>query len=194
MLRARVLQLSRADRSLPLVVSCLSWPQLGIMTEEWKGRNFVHKWVGSPVLLYKLHSVRASAAYQDARLQFVSCNRLPHDFNFATYLRRCIRQVHKRATPRTRSFPEGLSHFCIDPFSCVYPPLYPTLPGLRRPPSHTLGHLVSRLHVSTVGPLRTDLIYTPRASRIFRREARARRRSLVIVVFLSVSLRFRLGG
>ena len=98
MLRARVLQLSRADRSPSRVVVPLV-AQLGIMTEEWKGRNFVHKWVGSPVLLYKLHSVRASAAYQDARLQFVSCNRLPHDFNFATYLRRCIRQVHKRATP-----------------------------------------------------------------------------------------------
>ena len=43
------------------------------------------------ILMYKQHMVRASAAYQDARLQFVSCNRLPHDFNFALYLKRCIR-------------------------------------------------------------------------------------------------------
>ena len=34
-----------------------------------------------------------TAAYQDARLQFVSCNRLPHDFAFNVYLRKCIRQV-----------------------------------------------------------------------------------------------------
>ena len=26
-------------------------------------------------------------------MQFVSCNRLPHDFHFDVYLRRCIRQV-----------------------------------------------------------------------------------------------------
>ena len=45
------------------------------------------------VLMYKCHMVRASAAYQDAKLQFVSCNRLPHDFDFAQYLRRCIRKV-----------------------------------------------------------------------------------------------------
>ena len=30
------------------------------------------------LLLYKQHAVRSQAAYQDARLQFVSCNRLPH--------------------------------------------------------------------------------------------------------------------
>jgi len=44
-------------------------------------------------LLWKLYSIREKATYQDARLQFISCNRLPHNFAFNIYLKRCIRQV-----------------------------------------------------------------------------------------------------
>lgn len=137
--------------------------QLAAITQRLEQRNVVLRYL-SWLLLYKQHAVRAQAAYQDARLQFVSCNRcaatptysvpwplplspspaphtapgphprtaplvgprypapprhlrsrcqkagctgsrgaggrvralcgrLPHDFNFALYLRRCIRKV-----------------------------------------------------------------------------------------------------
>lgn len=64
--------------------------QLAAYSQRLANRNVVWRSL-SWLLMYKQHTVRGMAAYQDARLQFVSCNRLPHDFDFALYLKRCIR-------------------------------------------------------------------------------------------------------
>ena len=48
--------------------------QLAAITQRLEQRNVVLRYL-SWLLLYKQHAVRAQAAYQDARLQFVSCNR-----------------------------------------------------------------------------------------------------------------------
>ena len=66
--------------------------QLSAITETLQSRNIIWRFF-SWGMHWKAHSVRFSAAYQDARLQFISCNRLPHDFAFNVYLKRCIRQV-----------------------------------------------------------------------------------------------------
>ena len=68
---------------------------LAALTEKLESRKWyeIVFYPSSWLLMYRQHSTRAAAAYQDARLQFVSCNRLPHDFCFNVYLRKCIRQV-----------------------------------------------------------------------------------------------------